>query len=76
MIFLDSDTLSYFFAENSKIVHRVKETIEEGTILAISSVNAYEIIKGLQYRGNKRKAMRFQNILEYVEVFPFSDTLI
>ncbi|GHV78722.1 hypothetical protein AGMMS49944_05130 [Spirochaetia bacterium] len=72
MIFLDSDTLSYFLAENRKIVHRVKETIEDGTILAISSVTAYEILKGLQYRGNKKKAARFQSLLEYVEVIPFS----
>jgi predicted nucleic acid-binding protein len=72
MIFLDSDTLSYFLAENSKIVQRVKENIKDGTILAISSVGAYEILKGLQYRGNKRKAARFQSLLEYIEVVPFS----
>ncbi|GHT74109.1 PIN domain nuclease [Spirochaetia bacterium] len=72
MIFLDSDTLSYFLAENSKIVHRVKKTIEDGNVLAISSVSAYEILKGLQYRGNKRKAAHFQDLLGYIEVFPFS----
>ena len=76
MIFLDSDTLSYFLAENSIVVDKMKESVENGDTLAMSSVSAYEILKGLYYRNNNKKAIRFQSLLEYIEVFPFSNNSV
>jgi predicted nucleic acid-binding protein len=76
MIFLDSDILSYFLAENSTVVDKVKKSIENGDILSMSAVSAYEILKGLYYRNNSKKAIRFQSLLEYIEVFPFSNNSV
>ncbi|MDR0911857.1 MAG: hypothetical protein LBM96_04555 [Methanobrevibacter sp.] len=47
MIFLDSDTLSYYISGNIKIKDKIANSIDNGEEIAITIINVYEILKGL-----------------------------
>ena len=55
MIFLDTDILSYFLTGNQIIREKIQKQIDFGHQICLTCINAYEIIKGLKYRGNKNK---------------------
>ena len=52
MIFLDTDILSYFFAGNTQIRDHLRKNINRGEAIAITSINVYEVLKGLKYKNN------------------------
>ena len=76
MIFLDSDILSYYFAGNSEIHNKMKETINAGERIALTAMNVYEILKGFKWRNSKNKEIIFHQFLETVPVFPIDDNVI
>jgi predicted nucleic acid-binding protein len=76
MIFLDSDILSYYFAGNSEIHNKIKETINTGEEIALTAMNVYEILKGFKWRNSKNKEVVFNKFLETVPVFPIDDSVI
>ena len=76
MIFLDTDILSYFFAGNDQIRDNLRDNIEKGKQIAVTSINVYEVLKGLKYRNNLSKEKQFISFLKSIVVFTLDDTAI
>ena len=68
MIFLDTDILSYFFAGNGKIRDHLSDNVEKGEQIAMTSVNVYEVLKGLKHRNNLSKERQFMSFLRSIDV--------
>ena len=76
MIFLDTDILSFFFAGNIKIRDQLGENVEKGEQIAMTSVNVYEVLKGLKHRNNISKEKQFMAFLESIVVFTLDSAAI
>jgi tRNA(fMet)-specific endonuclease VapC len=76
MIFLDTDILSYFFAGNGQIHDRLRDSIDKGEQIAMTSINVYEVLKGLKYRNNLTKEKQFMEFLKNIVVFTLDSTAI
>jgi tRNA(fMet)-specific endonuclease VapC len=73
LIFLDTDILSYFLAEDAAVSARLAACLDAGERICITSVNMYEVLKGFMYKGSPRKERLFSELLEHVEIFMFDD---
>jgi tRNA(fMet)-specific endonuclease VapC len=76
MIFLDTNILSYYFAGNIKIKDKILEIINGGEELCLTSTNVYEILKGYQWRKNKKKEKMFREFMENINIFSFDNEII
>jgi len=76
MIFLDTDTLSYFLAGNPMIRDKMQDAIDCKHQVCLTCINVYEIIKGLRYRNNKNKEQLFEEFLTNITVFSLEEKVI
>jgi predicted nucleic acid-binding protein len=76
MIFLDTDILSYFLRGDDVITSNVSQIIERGEEIGLTTINAYEILKGFRYKNNKKKETLFLEILNNLSVFSFDNISI
>jgi tRNA(fMet)-specific endonuclease VapC len=76
MIFLDTDILSYYFSGNATIKDKLLKAIQSGHKIALTSINVYEILKGLKYKNNKNKENLFREFLKKVIVCGLDDPSI
>ena len=76
MIFLDSDTLSYYFSGNTKIYDRISEKINIGEKIALTAINKYEILKGLRWRKSVKKEALFNDFLKNISVVSIDDNVL
>jgi len=76
MIFLDTDTLSYFLSGNPAVIKKVKECINSGFQICLTCINTYEIIKGLKYKENKNKEREFYKFATNITTFSFDNDAI
>ena len=76
MIFLDTDILSYFFAGNGQIRDHLRDSIEKGEQIAMTSVNIYEVLKGLKHRNNLSQEKQFMDFLRSIVVFTLDSAAI
>jgi len=76
MIFLDTDILSYFFAGNTLIRDLLRENIKKGESISMTSINVYEVLKGLRYRNNLSKEKQFRNFLRGIVVFTLDNSAL
>jgi predicted nucleic acid-binding protein len=76
MIFLDTDILSYLLAEDVFVRNKVAENIKNGEQICLTSINVYEILKGLKYKNNERKEIRFNEFLTKLIILPLDDDAI
>ena len=76
MIFLDTDILSYFFAGNVQIRNHLRENIKKGESIGITSINVYEVLKGLKYKNNPAKEKQFMDFLRNIVIFTLDNTAL
>jgi len=76
MIFLDTDILSYYFSGNTVIREKLLKAVKSGRKLSLTSINIYEILKGLKYKNNKKKETLFRDFLKNVIVCNLDDNSI
>lgn len=76
MIFLDTDILSYFFAGNIQIKDHLREGIKKGASIGMTSINVYEVLKGLKYRNNLAKEKQFMNFLRGMVIFTLDEAAL
>ena len=76
MIFLDTDTISYYFNGNNNVTTKLIETFKNDESVAITSINVYEILKGLKYKNNNRKMKDFEKLLKYLLIFSLDEKVI
>jgi predicted nucleic acid-binding protein len=73
MIFLDTDTLSFYFAGDDDIKGKIIETIDKGEQICLTSITVYEVKKGLKWRNNKNKEEKFNDFLQNVRIYTLDD---
>ncbi len=69
---LDSDTISYFFKGNPKVVNKVDEYLKEHGFLYFSVITYYEILNGLLYKDARKQLARFQEFSQLNQILPIS----
>ncbi|GHT80022.1 nucleic acid-binding protein [Spirochaetia bacterium] len=76
MIFLDTDTLSFYFAGDNNIKEKIIETINKGEQICLTTINVYEVKKGFRWRNNKNKEEKFNKFLQNIRIFTLDDESI
>ena len=76
MIFLDTDTLSFYFAGDNNIKEKIIATINKGEQICLTTINVYEIKKGFRWRNNKNKEEKFNKFLQNIRIFTLDDESI
>ena len=71
-VILDTDTISFFFRGNSKVIKKVAEYLTEYRYINISVVTYYEILNGLLYKDAKKQLQQFIKFAEYNKILPFN----
>ena len=69
MIFLDTDTLSYFLSGNAAVIDKMEEAINDNLQICVTGINVYEFLKGLRYKSNKNEEQEFNNFIKNISVF-------
>ena len=69
MVFLDTDVISHFFFGSYKIRDNVFHKIYNNERVAVTSINVYELLKGLKCRKNGNKYKLFRDFLESVIIY-------
>ena len=76
MIFLDTDTLSYFLSGNSAVADRMSEALNNNLQICLTSINVYEFLKGLRFKSTEREERQFNDFLKNIAVFHLDDDSI
>jgi len=69
MIFLDTDTLSYFLSGNSAVINKMSEAINNKFQICSTGINVYEFLKGLRHKSNKNEEQEFNSFIKNISVF-------
>lgn len=73
---LDTDTLSAIMRRRPAAVARAREYLKHFQTLSFSRVTAYEILRGLVYKGATRQRERFNELRSKSEVLSVSDEVV
>jgi tRNA(fMet)-specific endonuclease VapC len=76
MTFLDTDILSYFFKGNTEIRNKISEYTKKGEPLCLSTINVYEVLKGLRYHNNSKIESEFNKFLQFINIYSINDNSI
>ena len=76
MIFLDTDTLSYFLSGNSAVAGRMSEVLNNNLQICLTNINVYEFLKGLRFKSTEREEQQFNDFLKNIAVFHLDDDSI
>jgi tRNA(fMet)-specific endonuclease VapC len=75
MIFLDTNIIFYFTANNT-VKEKLMEAVDGDEEICTTVINIYEILKGFRWKNNKRKEKQFKEFLEDVVVYSIDDDVI
>jgi len=64
----DTNIITAFLKNDSRVVERVSEYLEFFDRLTINIISYYEILRGLKDLGNKEKLRRFDNFIQENEL--------
>jgi len=69
MIFLDTDIISYHFNANAKIKSKLLEIMQQKEEVCVTTVNMYEILKGLKWKNNYKAETKIKNFLNSLSIY-------
>ncbi len=69
---LDTDTISYYFRNNSLAIQKVDKFLKEFGLINISVVTYYEVMNGLLYKDAKAQLPKFERFAELNNVIPLT----
>ena len=67
---LDTDTISYYFRNQTAVVEKVDKYIQEYGLINLSVVLYYEIMNGLLFKDAKRQLTLFETFSELNSIIP------
>ncbi|GHU46504.1 nucleic acid-binding protein [Spirochaetia bacterium] len=76
MIFLDTDTVSFYFTGNANIKNKIIETMDKGEQICLTAINVYEVRKGLKWRNNKNREKQFTEFLQNIRIYTVDEGAI
>jgi predicted nucleic acid-binding protein len=69
---LDTDILSEFLRDNSKVVANVDKYLQEHEVINLSIITYYEILNGLLYKDARKQLNRFETFVKLNNVIPLT----
>jgi len=72
---IDTDTLSYFFRNNSGVVSRFKTYLQEYDVINVSVITHYEVLNGLYFKDAKSQLEAFNKFVELNRVLPLTKNI-
>lgn len=69
---LDSDTLSFYFKGNPKVVQKVGAYLVANGFVYLSVITYYEVLNGLLFKDARAQLQRFQEFVQLNQVLPVS----
>ncbi|MEO1216270.1 MAG: type II toxin-antitoxin system VapC family toxin [Bacteroidota bacterium] len=67
---LDTDTISYYFRNQTIVVEKVDKYLQEYGFINLSVVTYYEIMNGLLFKDAKRQLTLFETFSELNSIIP------
>jgi len=67
---LDTNTLSYFIQEDSKVMSRFRSALQAGDSFVTSPVTYYEIMRGFKHKASPKKEKSFNYMCQ---LYPVGD---
>lgn len=67
---LDTDTISYYFRNQTAVVEKVDKYLQEYGFINLSVVTYYEIMNGLLFKDAKRQLTLFETFSELNSIIP------
>ena len=67
---LDTDTISYYFRNQTTVVEKVDKYLQEYGFINLSVVTYYEIMNGLLFKDAKRQLTLFETFSELNSIIP------
>ncbi|MEZ4884509.1 MAG: type II toxin-antitoxin system VapC family toxin [Chitinophagales bacterium] len=71
---LDTDTVSYYFRDHTKVIEKIDTYLVEHGFVHISVVTYYEIMNGLMYKDARRQLAKFERFVRLNNVIPLTLT--
>lgn len=72
---IDTDTLSYFFRNNSSVVFGFNAYLQEYDVINISVITHYEVLNGLIFKDAKSQLKAFNKFVELNRVLPLTKNI-
>ncbi len=72
---IDTDTLSYFFRNNSSVVSGFNAYLQEYDVINISVITHYEVLNGLIFKDAKSQLKAFNKFVELNRVLPLTKNI-
>lgn len=72
---IDTDTISYFFRNDQKVVSKLNEYLQEFGFINISVVSYYEILNGLYFKDAKSQLTKFEQFVDLNQVLPLTENI-
>jgi tRNA(fMet)-specific endonuclease VapC len=69
---LDTDTISYFFRGNNKVVTKVDKYLKQYGFINISVITYYEVLNGLFYKDAKKQLQKFEEFVRLNNIVPLT----
>jgi len=69
---LDTDTVSYYFRKEPKVVEKVDSYVDAYGSVSLSVVTYYEVMNGLYFKDAKKQLKQFEDFLRLCEVIPIT----
>lgn len=67
---LDSDTLSFYFKGNPKVIQKIDGYLAAYGFVHISVITFYEILNGLLFKDARAQLQRFQQFVQLNQILP------
>lgn len=72
---LDSDTLSFFFKGNQKVIQKIDAYLVVNGFIHLSVITYYEVLNGLLFKDAHAQLQRFQQFVQLNQVLPVNLTI-
>lgn len=73
---LDTDILSLLMRKNAAVVAKASAYLSEHRQFTISIITRYEILRGLEAKGAKQQASRFDEFCARNQILPITDDVV
>ncbi|SRR5258706_15408924 len=71
-VLVDTDTISYFFRNNTNVIAKLDEYLQEHGFIYLSVVTYYEVLNGLFFKDAKNQLTQFEKFVSLNEVLPLT----
>lgn len=69
---LDSDTLSFYFKGNQKVIQKIDIYLVNNGFVHLSVITYYEVLNGLLFKDARAQLQRFQQFVQLNQILPVS----